>query len=224
MLGDCCYLFAVAILAQTAGQVDLWMMIKSSGIIGIVEAGLGLIAAACIIERFIAYNRESTRMETFMPQFEEYVVEGKTAEARDLCVRETGHVPEVFGWALEHLDEGLAAVRKALAVHIELNILPRLRRRLGMLAVFAKVLPMLGLLGTVWGMMGAFIQIAQPGGNRDPALLAQNIGLALVTTFIGLLLAIPIIFFLTYFRSRVQQFELDLEYSVQRLLEILARS
>ena len=82
---------------------------------------------------------------------------------------------------------------------------------------------MLGLFGTVAGMIGAFIQIAQPGGNRDPGLLAENIGLALVTTYIGLVVAIPVIYFLTYFRSRVQQFELDLELYVQRCLELLSR-
>jgi biopolymer transport protein ExbB len=108
-----------------------------------------------------------------------------------------------------------------LAARIELQILPRLRRRMASLAVIAKTEPMLGLLGTVQGMVQAFIQIS--GGDRDPGQLAKAIGLALVTTFIGLVVAIPVIYFLTYFRSRVQQFELDLELYVQRCLELLSR-
>jgi len=219
-----CELTLHFMFAQTAQTVDWITMFKASGVIGIVELLLGGVAAAMIVERIIAYSHESTHMESFMPEFEERLRAGDIQGAYELCESRSGHIPEVFKWALTHLKDGLAVVRKTLAVHIELNILPRLRRRLAALAVIAKTLPMLGLLGTVYGMMGAFIQIAQPGGNRDPALLAQNIGLALVTTFLGLILAIPVIYFITYFRARVQQFEVDLEYYVQRLLELLAET
>jgi biopolymer transport protein ExbB len=204
-------------------SVTWWTMIKASGWCGIVQALLAVVAIALVIERFIAYNRESTHMESFIPAFEEHVRTGQTEQALELCRAETGHIPEVFAYAVEHRDEGIVAVRKSLAARIELQILPRLRRRMAALAVIAKTEPMLGLFGTVAGMIGAFIQIAQPGGNRDPALLAENIGLALVTTYIGLVVAIPVIYFLTYFRSRVQQFELDLELYVQRCLELLSQ-
>ena len=203
--------------------VDWWTMTKASGWCGVVQVLLALVAIALVIERFIAYHRESTHMESFIPSFEEYVRSGQTEQALDLCRAETGHIPEVFAYAVEHRDEGAVAVRKSLAARIELQILPRLRRRMGALAVIAKTAPMLGLFGTVAGMIGAFIQIAQPGGNRDPGLLAENIGLALVTTYIGLVVAIPVIFFLAYFRARVQQFELDLELYLQRCLELLSR-
>jgi biopolymer transport protein ExbB len=204
-------------------HVDWWTMTKATGLCGIVQALLALVAVALIIERLIAYNRESTHMESFIPAFEEFVRSGQTEQAIELCRSETGHIPEVFAYAVEHRDEGMLAVRKSLAARIELQILPRLRRRMAALAVIAKTEPMLGLFGTVQGMIGAFIQIAQPEGNRDPGMLAENIGLALVTTFIGLLVAIPVIYCLTYFRSRVQQFELDLEMYVQRCLELLSQ-
>ncbi|MBI3462070.1 MAG: MotA/TolQ/ExbB proton channel family protein [Planctomycetes bacterium] len=209
------------ILAQHS--VDWWTMTKATGWCGVVQALLAVAAVALIIERFIAYHRESTHMESFIPAFEEYVRSGQTDQALELCRSETGHIPEVFAYAVEHRDDGMIAVRKSLAARIELQILPRLRRRMAALAVIAKTEPMLGLFGTVAGMIGAFIQIAQPGGNRDPGLLAENIGLALVTTYIGLVVAIPVIYFLTYFRSRVQQFELDLELYVQRCLELLSQ-
>ena len=203
-------------------SVDWWTMTKATGWCGVVQVLLALAGVALIIERFIAYHRESTHMESFIPAFEEYVRSGQTDQALELCRSETGHIPEVFAYAVEHRDEGMLAVRKSLAARIELQILPRLRRRMAALAVIAKTEPMLGLFGTVAGMIGAFIQIAQPGG-KDPALLAENIGLALVTTYIGLVVAIPVIYFLTYFRSRVQQFELDLELYVQRCLELLSQ-
>jgi biopolymer transport protein ExbB len=217
--------FFVASLPLLLAQhrVDWWTMTRATGWCGVVQVLLAVLGVALIIERFIAYHRESTHMESFIPAFEEYVRSGQTDQALELCRSETGHIPEVFAYAVEHRDEGMLAVRKSLAARIELQILPRLRRRMAALAVIAKTEPMLGLFGTVAGMIGAFIQIAQPGGNRDPGLLAENIGLALVTTYIGLVVAIPVIYFLTYFRSRVQQFELDLELYVQRCLELLSQ-
>lgn len=211
------------LIAQSTEPVNWRTMALSSGWIGLIEVLLGALAVALIIERFLAYSQESTHMESFIPEFEEYMQSGRNEEALELCRSETGHIPEVFAYVVEHRDEGMIAVRKSLAARIELQILPRLRRRLSALAVIARTLPMLGLVGTVAGMIGAFIQISQPGGNSDPALLAQNIGLALVTTFIGLVFAIPVIYFITYFRSRVQQFELDLEMYLQRCLELTSQ-
>jgi biopolymer transport protein ExbB len=210
-------------LLWAQSNVTWWTMAKASGWIGAVQVLIAIVALALIIERLIAYNRESTHMETFIPAFEEYIRSGQTDLALELCRSETGHIPEVFAYAVEHRDEGMIAVRKSLAARIELQVLPRLRRRMAPLAVIAKTEPMLGLFGTVAGMIGAFIQISQPGGNRDPALLAENIGLALVTTYIGLVVAIPVIYVITYFRGRVQQFELDLELYVQRCLELLSQ-
>ena len=203
-------------------QVGWWEMTVATGWCGIVQALLAVLAVGLIVERFLAYNRESTHMESFIPAFEQCIRSGQTDQAVELCRSETGHIPEVFAYAVEHRDEGMIAVRKSLAARIELQILPRLRRRMTALAVIAKTEPMLGLFGTVAGMIGAFIQIASPEGNRDPSMLAENIGLALVTTYIGLVVAIPVIYFLAYFRSRVQQFELDLELYVQRCLELLS--
>jgi biopolymer transport protein ExbB len=213
--------FVLVLLAQTS-QVTWWTMTLASGWIGAVQVLIAVLAVALIIERFIAYNRESTHMESFIPAFEEYIRSGQTDQALELCRSETGHIPEVFAYAVEHRDEGMIAVRKSLAARIELQILPRLRRRLTALAVIAKTEPMLGLFGTVAGMIQAFIKLAQ-STSRDPADLAQAIGLALVTTYIGLVVAIPVLYFIAYFRSRVQQFELDLELYVQRCLELLSQ-
>lgn len=216
-------LSGVPLLLGQSTTVDWWTMTKASGWIGALQVLIAVIAIALVIERFIAYNRESTHMESFIPAFEEYVRAGQNDQALELCRSETGHIPEAFAYAVEHRDEGMIAVRKSLAARIELQILPRLRRRLAILAVIAKTEPMLGLFGTVAGMIQAFIQISQPGGNQNPALLAQAIGLALVTTYIGLVVAIPVLYFIAYFRSRVQQFELDLELYVQRCLELLSQ-
>lgn len=200
----------------------MWTMLLNTGLCGLFQVLLGVLGIVLIIERFLAYSRESTHMESFIPNFESMVEGGQHDAAIELCRSETGHIPEVFGLALQHRDDGMVAVRKMLATRIELQILPRLRRRMVVLATLAKTEPMLGLLGTVQGMIQAFDKIA--GATRvDPSALAKDIGLALGTTLLGLIIAVPLIFFIAYFRSRIQQFELDLELYLQRCLELIGR-
>jgi biopolymer transport protein ExbB len=88
--------------------------------------------------------------------------------------------------------------------------------------VFAKLAPMLGLLGTVWGMIMAFGKIA--GETKvEPSALANDIGMALFTTAEGLIIAIPLIFAYTMFRERVNRFELDLQRAAQAALNLVPR-
>ncbi len=200
-------------------------LLLHTGVYGIVLGLLAAIALALVIERVLAYNRESTEMESFLPEFEQLVREGRWQQASELCQRHRGHLPEIFRLAVEHRHEGLARVRHIMRLAVELDVLPRLQRRLAALATFARVAPMIGLLGTVHGMMLAFAQIAgEARSGVNPADLASEIGLALGTTLLGLFIAIPIIFAVTYFRSRVRQFELDLELYTEHLLELLRQT
>ncbi len=200
-------------------------LLLHTGVYGILLGLLAAVALGLVIERIIAYNRESTEMESFIPEFENAVMEGEWDRALDVCDRHKGHIPDMFRLALQHRQEGLARVRHILRLAIELDVLPRLQRRLAALATFAKVAPMLGLLGTVHGMMLAFAKIAgQARSGVDPADLAREIGLALGTTLLGLFIAIPILLAIAYFRSRVQQFELDLELYAEHVIELLRRA
>jgi biopolymer transport protein ExbB len=81
---------------------------------------------------------------------------------------------------------------------------------------------MLGLLGTVWGMILAFGKIA--GATKvEPSALAQDIGMALFTTAEGLLIAIPLIFAYTMFRERVSRFELDMQRAAAAAMNLVPK-
>lgn len=190
----------------------MWRMILDSGVLGWTLVAMAILALILFIERLIAYRRESTDMEKFAPRFREAVGAGRWDEAAQLCEQHQGHIAEVFRLAVEHRRQGPATLRNILNNHIDLTVLPRLRARLRPLTALGKGAPMVGLLGTVQGMMGAFTTIAgAEGQGADPKALAGDIGLALGTTFLGLLIAIPVMFATAYLRSRVEQFEIDLE-------------
>ena len=89
---------------------------------------------------------------------------------------------------------------------------------IGYLGVIGQIAPMLGLLGTVVGMMGAFNTLAAEG-QADPSTLAGDIGLAMVTTASGLIIAIPSIFFFFFLRNRFNRLVADCHQDVSELLD-----
>lgn len=97
-------------------------------------------------------------------------------------------------------------------------------RRLNGLSVIAQVAPLLGLLGTVTGMIAAFQRIQELQGQVDPSLLAGGIWEALVTTAVGMMVAIPALVAYLYFRNRVARWESFLRSSLTHALKQLARS
>jgi biopolymer transport protein ExbB len=97
-------------------------------------------------------------------------------------------------------------------------------RRLNGLSVIAQVAPLLGLLGTVTGMIAAFQRIQELQGQVDPSLLAGGIWEALVTTAVGMMVAIPALVAYLYFRNRVARWENFLRSSLTHALKQLARS
>jgi biopolymer transport protein ExbB len=94
----------------------------------------------------------------------------------------------------------------------------KLYRKLEYLSFIASTTPMLGLLGTVTGMIGSFNTIAASGGTANPSDLAGNISMALVTTCMGLIVAIPTMFFVAFFRKRIDSFVAESETVVEKLM------
>jgi biopolymer transport protein ExbB len=98
----------------------------------------------------------------------------------------------------------------------------RLERYLNTLGTIASAAPLLGLLGTVIGMIEIFGSQAPTGGN-NPALLAHGISIALYNTAFGLMVAIPSLMFYRYFRGKVDAFTLDMEQAANRMVPHLMR-
>jgi biopolymer transport protein ExbB len=133
----------------------------------------------------------------------------------------------------EVLAGGLRAMQAKPAIsHDELHaafessgrvVTHKLERYLSALATIASVAPLMGLFGTVVGMIDIFGSQAPTGGTgANPAQLAHGISVALYNTAFGLIIAIPALIFWRYFRARVDEYLLTLELAGERLLEHLA--
>ena len=115
-----------------------------------------------------------------------------------------------------HAHGGRAALERGLLEATEHQV-SALMRSVEWLSVIGNVAPMLGLLGTVWGMIGSFFKIVG-AGSADPRLLANDIGVALVATFMGLAVAIPSLFVYAVMRNRIEEITSEAVLTVSEMI------
>lgn len=196
-------------------------IIEANGLLfTVVFSVLSLASMTVVVWRmWLNFNARSD-LADFLSRLEDALARGGVQGGVKMCDEEPGIIAKLFNTALQTGHQGKVATRDAIANLIELEILPDLNFLLPVILVFTKLAPMLGLLGTVWGMILAFDKIA--GATKvEPSALANDIGMALFTTAEGLLIAIPLIFAYTMFRERVARFELDLQRAAQAAMNIV---
>jgi biopolymer transport protein ExbB len=187
---------------------------------------MSLAALTLVIWRLILNRNASTNLDVFLPAFQEkYAREGSDGAAR-FCKTQLGFIPrKLFVAGLDTSKQGLAAMRRAMANVIELEILPQLNFLLPTILAIAKIATMVGLLGTVISMIGTFSEIEKlrrEGG--DITTQSGAIGLALFATALGLITAIPLVFAHVLFKAWIANFDIQLKSAAQKLLLIVQSS
>jgi biopolymer transport protein ExbB len=181
-----------------------------------------VIALAITIERFWMLRRATIDTRDFMDQMRTILRQNRFQEAIDFCDHTDRPIARIMKAGLLKHNRPKDDIREAIedAGHLEI---PRLERYLSALATCATIAPLLGLLGTVAGMIKAFDQIQHKQGQVNPSDLAEGISNALVTTAGGLAVAIPTLVIYNYFVSRVDNMVLEMEISSSELIEILTK-
>jgi biopolymer transport protein ExbB len=147
---------------------------------------------------------------------------GEFYEILDVCEVNPCFFTQVLKVALLHMKYGRDAVRDAVADATEKEA-SRLHDRIGYIAFLSSVTPMLGLLGTVVGMIGAFSKIGYADAANRFSELAGDIAIALITTATGLLVAIPAMFVFFFFRNRINRIVVECDTRVMDLMEEITR-
>lgn len=181
-----------------------------------------VVSVGFMIERFIIFRQSRCDMQTFYPPLENCIKLGKLDEAAQHCEKSKGLIPRLLLVGIKNKEESTDDLRKILIDEIQIRTLPTLQRYLSVLAIIAKGAPMLGLLGTVLGMMEMFEVIARVGFG-DPQQMAHALRLAIGTTVGGLMVAIPIIFVHTYFLGQIRNFELELYNYLTKFLRLMRK-
>jgi biopolymer transport protein ExbB len=178
-----------------------------------------IIGVAISIERFWNLSRASVNTRKFLAKVREALNEGGVDAAINVCENTRGPVASIFHAGLMRMDRGVEMVEKAIsnAGSIEMAFL---ERGLVWLSTIVSIAPMLGFTGTVQGMIMAFNAIKE-ANDISPAIVAEGIAVALLTTLFGLAVAMLIQVAHNYFVSRIDRLIIDMEESSNELIDTL---
>jgi biopolymer transport protein ExbB len=189
---------------------------------GIVMYPLGLIilwALFLLFNRLFVYSTAHSRDNRFIDQAVEFLNQKKFNDAQIFAGRSGGVLAKILTTCLDHSRWKRPSAEKAVK-ELLLAEIPALDKHLDTLAVLAGAAPLLGLLGTVTGMISMFESITR-FGTGDPKLLAGGISEALITTEVGLAIAIPLLLIHNFLRNRRNHIQSDMEMYAMRILNRL---
>ena len=180
-----------------------------------------ILGLALCIERIIYLNMATTNKAKLLTNVEDALANGGVEAAKDVCRNTSGPIASIFYQGLERYDEGIDMVEKSVVSYggVQMGLL---EKGLSWISLFIALAPMLGFMGTVIGMIGAFDAI-EAENNISPGVVAGGIKVALITTVSGLVVAIILQIFYNYIVSKVDGIVNDMEDASISLIDMLLR-
>lgn len=226
--------------AQEGGQVEMELQTEvdeapesggllsvmlSGGIIGIIlwlALGASSVAGvALIVDSFVTIKEKKIAPPVLIENVREAMEQGDVMKALQYCEEDPCPLSNILSAGFSNVEEGYEVVQESIAVASDMEG-ERLMQRVNYLNVVGNLAPMLGLLGTVQGMIFAFKTLGtQAAGAAQQAALAVNISMALSTTAAGLIVAVPAVGFFHYFRNRATNINLTMEAMTMDLMKNL---
>ena len=209
---------------EAGGLVALHKTLKTK----FIEGGAGFMALTLVclvfglalcIERIIYLSLSKTNTKVLLENIEKALKEGGIEAALDVCRNTRGPVASIFYQGLSRYDEGIDVVEKTVASYggVQLGLL---EKNLSWISLFISIAPSLGFLGTIIGMIAAFDKIQQVG-DISATVVAGGIKVALLTTLLGLIIAVVLQLFYNYILSLVEGLVNEMEDSSISLLDIV---
>ncbi len=180
-----------------------------------------ILGLALAIERIIYLNLATTNTDKLLVRVEEALEDGGVEAAKEVCRNTRGPVASIFYQGLDRTSEGIEMVEKSVVSYgsVQMGLL---EKNLSWISLFISIAPMLGFMGTVLGMIQAFDEIAA-AGDVSPQIVAGPIGVALITTVSGLIVAVVLQLFYNYILSKIDGIVNSMEDASISLVDILVK-
>lgn len=200
--------------------MNAWELIKMGGPLMVPILLCSLFALSIIIEKLIYFSQIKTNVPQLKAKIFAFMKSNKIKEAIQACDANPSPAAKIFRAGLLKFGAPREEIKESLE-DVGLLEIPKLESRLSALATIAHISPLLGLLGTVTGMVSCFHTIQVRAASLSPVTpgdLAGGVGEALLTTVAGLMVAIPTFVAYNYCVSRVNRFVLEMERSATELV------
>jgi biopolymer transport protein ExbB len=199
-------------------MAEFWKFVQGDWYFAIPMFIMSITALGLVIWRIMLNINANTNMNDFLPIFQQKLEKEGIDGALKFCQARTDVIPrQLYTAGLETSKHGLAAMRRAMANVMELEIIPDLNFLLAPILAIAKIATMVGLLGTVLSMIKTFNAIQGAQGSNVTGH-AGAIGLALFATALGLMTAIPLVFAHVMFKDWIAKFEVRMKSATHKLL------
>ncbi len=202
---------------------SIQFLLNAGGVVMLFIILCALIALVIILERLYSFRRAQIDVNDFLRGLFNILKRNNVMEAVTICEEAPGPAAHVIRAAVLRCDQGEASLRQAVeeASH---NEVPRLEKNIKLLGTIAQLAPLLGLLGTVVGMIGLFQEMQAGGALVDTARLAEHIWRALLTTAAGFSVAIPAFGFYNLLVSKEENLLLDVDRAASEMIYFLTRN
>ncbi len=206
---------------QSEQGMTLWELIKTGGFIMFLLGALSLAAVASIAYNFIVLKPDVLVPDEFAYDALQKLAGGKHRLVEELCKAHSNAISRVMLDGMRQGKKGSMFFTREAVENSARKEIVRLWQNIGYLSDIAVIAPMVGLLGTVLGMIQAFNVIAFQTAVVKPILLAGGVSKAMVTTAGGLIVAIPAMIFYSFFRGKVQAASHKIETYVTEIIRII---
>lgn len=195
---------------RTSASPNMFIhMVKSVGLfMGIVLGFLQISMVALVVLLFMDLRMGDAVPPAFVEEFTDIVNKRKFKEAYDLARQDMSFLARVLTAGMARLQYGIEDAREAALNTVE-SIRAGKESLTSYLAVIGSLGPLIGLVGTVYSMIGAFMKMSDKSANPDPHALAETLSHGLVVTLVGVALAVPAIFFNQFFRNRLTRISME---------------
>jgi biopolymer transport protein ExbB len=211
---------AAAANAEALGSGDgFFNVVAKGGFLGITLwlalAALSVAGTHLIVDSFLKIKESRIIPPGLADGARTALADGDFEKARQLCSEEPGALANILSAGFSNKDDG---AEDAVSIAAEMES-EKLMQRVNYLNTVGNLAPMLGLLGTVQGMILAFATLGTEAGAAKNAMLATNISQALYTTAAGLIIAVPALGFFSFFRNRAAKIILHMEALTMELMK-----
>ncbi|KMQ66572.1 biopolymer transporter ExbB [Chryseobacterium angstadtii] len=206
-------------------EFSFWKIMFHGGafakIVMLVVLALGVFSLYLFFERFFFIKRLTSKTDAnFMENIEDFIKEGKIDSAADYCKRQNSPEGRILEKGISRLGRPVSDIVSAMESQAQVEV-ANMEKNLNLLAVVPSIAPMLGLLGTVIGMIIAFFNLSHATGSFSPKTLSEGIYTALGQTAVGLAVAIPANFFYNILLTRIDKFVLKAQNMSGEFLDLI---